>query len=202
MRSFELDAVKFDERGLVPAIVQDAGSGRVLMMAWMNADSLTRTLEAGETWFYSRSRQELWHKGATSGHVQSVRSLHLDCDGDTLLVQVTPAGPACHRGTTCCFGAPAPAAGFLHELFRTLTTRAAARPDGSYTAKLLSAGLDRVLRKIGEEAAETIIAAKNPSTAELLGESADLLYHLMVMLLARGLTLEDLLEELRQRHQP
>lgn len=194
------DQVKFDAAGLVPAIVQDSQSREVLMLAYMNRESLARTLETGETWFYSRSRGELWHKGATSGNVQSVRRIRLDCDNDTVLVEVVPAGPACHQGTFSCFGVEPRLDGFLSALTELIESRKESRPEGSYTTYLFDSGLDKILKKVGEEAAETIIAAKNASSEELVAEASDLIYHLLVLLVERGVSLSEVTGELRSRH--
>jgi phosphoribosyl-ATP pyrophosphohydrolase/phosphoribosyl-AMP cyclohydrolase len=163
---------------LKAAIVQDAETGRVLMFAWMDEEAERRTRETGEAWFWSRSRQELWHKGATSGNTLAVEELRDDCDGDALLVRVRPAGPACHTGSRSCF-APA--------LWRTIAQRAQDRPAGSYTTELLEAGIGAVARKVGEEGVEVTVAALDESDERVLEESADLLYHLYVLLAARGL---------------
>ncbi|MED4833160.1 bifunctional phosphoribosyl-AMP cyclohydrolase/phosphoribosyl-ATP diphosphatase HisIE, partial [Geobacillus stearothermophilus] len=168
--------IRFDEKGLVPAIVQDAQSKEVLTLAYMNKESLEKTIETGETWFYSRSRQELWHKGATSGNVQRVVDIRYDCDADALLVLIEPAGPACHTGAYSCFSrsldgaARAPQAdrfAILNELEQIIAKRDADRPEGSYTTYLFEKGVDKILKKVGEEAAEVFIAAKNRSPDEL-----------------------------------
>jgi phosphoribosyl-ATP pyrophosphohydrolase/phosphoribosyl-AMP cyclohydrolase len=182
--------MRFDDRGLVPAVVQDAASGRVLMVAFMNAEALEKTLATGEAHFWSRSRGELWRKGATSGNVLRVVELRSDCDEDAVLVRVEHAGPACHTGRLSCFfnplgpGAePAPPAlgEVLAELSSVIRDRRRGRPAGSYTAALFDAGLDRIVQKVGEEATEVVIAGKNRDPEELLRESADLLYHLLVL---------------------
>src|SRR3954462_10209392 len=165
------------------AIVQDADTGRVLMLAWMDAEAERRTRESGEAWFWSRSRHEYWHKGATSGNTMplegmAVEELRDDCDGDALLVRVRPNGPACHTGSLSCF-APA--------LWRTISERAQTRPEGSYTTKLLEEGVPAVARKVGEEAVETMVAAFAESDERVVSEAADLVYHLYVLLAARGL---------------
>ncbi|MFD2671006.1 bifunctional phosphoribosyl-AMP cyclohydrolase/phosphoribosyl-ATP diphosphatase HisIE [Marinicrinis sediminis] len=207
----EINQLKFNEQGLIPAIVQDAASKEVLMMAYMNEVSLKKTLESGETWFWSRSRQELWHKGATSGHIQKVVRIQFDCDADTLLVQVQPEGPACHNGTYSCFteelqgttkAAPAEKDRFaiLAELEALIARREAERPEGAYTTYLFDKGVDKILKKVGEEAAEVIIGAKNRDAEELRYESADLLFHLMVLLREQKLPLDDVMMELRRRH--
>ena len=207
-----LERIKFDQQGLVPAIVQDATNGTVLMLAYMNRESLAKTLETGTTWFYSRSRQELWNKGATSGHVQVVKELLYDCDGDTLLVKVEQTGAACHEGTYSCFsrrfGEAEPtqterpalaAAEVLTELFAVLEDRRQNPQQGSYTSSLFAKGEDRILKKIGEEAAETIIAAKNHSQGEVIYEMADLWYHCLVLLAAHKIDFAALIEELGKR---
>lgn len=195
-----VDQVQFDAAGLVPAIVQDSQTREVLMLAYMNRESLARTLESGQTWFYSRSRGELWHKGDTSGSLQSVRKVRLDCDSDTLLVEVVPAGPACHQGTYSCFGVEPLLDGFLSKLSELIESRKESRPEGSYTTYLFDSGLDKILKKVGEEAAETIIAAKNASSEELVAEASDLLYHLLVLLVERGVSIGEVAGELRNRH--
>ena len=207
--------IKWDENGLVPAIVQDAASKDVLMMAYMNRDSLKLTLETGETWFWSRSRNELWHKGATSGHIQKVRSVKADCDGDTLLVTVDQTGPACHTGAYSCFhrdvspqpssDAAAPAEdggrfGILSVLETVIAKRDAERPEGAYTTYLFEKGLDKILKKVGEETAEVIIAAKNRSPDELRYETSDLIFHLLVLLREQRLPLDEVMRELATRH--
>lgn len=202
--TFEPDELKFGTDGLIPAIVQDQHTKRVLTLAYMNRDALAKTIESGETWFYSRSRQELWHKGATSGHTQKVVALAADCDKDAVLVQVVPNGPACHQGSTSCFGeeegSRTEADSILFQLERTIATRKQARPEGSYTTYLFDQGIDKILKKVGEETAEVIIAAKNEGHAELRYEAADLLYHLLVLLQEKALPLSAVLKELRQRN--
>lgn len=227
----ELEKIQFDERGLVPAIVQDDATGEVLMLAYMNAESFARTLQTGETWFWSRSRQELWHKGATSGNRQRVVDLRLDCDGDSIIVRVETAGPACHTGERSCFFRPLAGATpgaqdepkvvtkertaepqlslvdmssmelgiLLNNLHTLIKMREAERPEGSYTTYLFNSGLDKILKKVGEEATETVIAAKNASSRELTSELADLLYHLLVLMVERGLGLQDICRELAER---
>ena len=160
------------------AIVQDAASGRVLMLAWMNDEAERLTRETGEAWFWSRSRERLWKKGETSGNTLAVEEIRDDCDGDALLVRVNPAGPACHTGSVSCF-AP--------TLWRTITERAAERPAGSYTTELLDAGIGACARKVGEEAVEVAVAALDESDERVVEEAADLVYHLYVLLAARGL---------------
>jgi phosphoribosyl-ATP pyrophosphohydrolase/phosphoribosyl-AMP cyclohydrolase len=214
IETFPWERLRFDEAGLIPAIVQDAVSKEILTLAYMNKESLTKTLETGETWFWSRSRQELWHKGATSGHTQRVVSLRYDCDGDALIVQVVPNGPACHNGTYTCFtesvafseAADEPKRAetsdrfaILNELEALVAAREAERPEGSYTTYLFEKGVDKILKKVGEEAAEVIIAAKNRSHDELRYEAADLLYHLLVLLREQKLPLDEVLHELKTR---
>lgn len=207
--TLDLSQVRFDERGLVPAIVQDAVSKEVLMLAYMNEAALRKTLETGETCFWSRSRQKLWHKGETSGHTQRVLSLSFDCDRDALLVRVIPAGPACHRGTISCFDEGNSRSGdadghdrfaILSRLESLIASREAERPEGSYTTYLFEKGLDKILKKVGEEAAEVIIAAKNRSPEELRYEAADLVFHLLVLLREAKLPLDEVLDELSRRH--
>jgi phosphoribosyl-ATP pyrophosphohydrolase/phosphoribosyl-AMP cyclohydrolase len=187
-------AVAFDERGLVPCVVQDWGTGEVLTLAYMNAEALRRTRETGEVHFFSRSRQELWHKGATSGNTQAVRAIRYDCDGDALVVLVEPAGPACHTGERSCFfrGELDPPAPFsvLPELERTIAERAQSRPEGSYTASLL-AQPGAAGEKVQEEAEEVARAAREESSERVAEEAADVLYHLAVLLRGRDLTLAD-----------
>jgi phosphoribosyl-ATP pyrophosphohydrolase/phosphoribosyl-AMP cyclohydrolase len=202
--SLKPEDVHFDERGLVPAVVQDAHTREVLTLAYMNEESLRRTLEEGETWFWSRSRSELWHKGATSGNTQRVVEVRLDCDSDALVVLVEPRGPACHTGATSCFMSEAGEVGVnlgavLEEVYRVVSERRREMPVGSYTTYLFEKGLNKILKKVGEESAETIIAAKDGDLEALKAETADLLYHLVVMLVERGLSLEDVGRVLAQR---
>lgn len=194
------DGVVFDERGLVPVVAQDRASGDVLMVAWADADALRRTAETGLAHFWSRRRQALWKKGETSGNVLRVREVRKDCDGDTLLMVVDPEGPACHTGARTCFGEGAgTAAGVLDEVRRVVSERARTRPEGSYTSTLLAKGLDHVLKKVGEEATEVVIAAKGESDVRLAEEVADLLFHVLVALQVRGVAPADALEVLRRR---
>jgi phosphoribosyl-ATP pyrophosphohydrolase/phosphoribosyl-AMP cyclohydrolase len=198
----QLDWPKGD--GLLPAIVQDARDGTVLMLGYMNRESLERTLATGRVAFYSRSRQTLWTKGETSGHFLEVVHVGTDCDDDTILVQAHPIGPTCHKGTRSCF-AETPATGaarlaFLAGLERTIAERIAASPEGSYTARLHASGLGRIAQKVGEEGVETALAAVTRDDSELVGECADLLYHLLVLLKARNLSLDRVVQELAARH--
>ncbi len=207
--------IKFDQQGLVPAVVQDDASGTVLMLAYMNEESLRKTLASGVTWFYSRSRKALWQKGETSGHVQKVKKIYYDCDGDTLLVKVEQIGAACHEGTFSCFsrrldGGEAerdtsaaadyrPAMTILYELYNIINDRKDNPKEGSYTTYLFSKGRDKILKKVGEEAAETIIASKNAAKEEILYEMADLWYHCLVLLAHHDITPTELLAELQSR---
>ncbi|MEQ8175035.1 MAG: bifunctional phosphoribosyl-AMP cyclohydrolase/phosphoribosyl-ATP diphosphatase HisIE [Syntrophomonadaceae bacterium] len=218
-KSALLEEVKFDQQGLVPAIIQDVDSGRVLMMAYMNQESLLKTLESGRTCFYSRSRQELWVKGETSGHVQNVKEIFYDCDQDCLLIQIEQVGVACHTGHYSCFyrsiegeekelplydlekiyadGLKGP--GILYELYEVIKGRKKTMPTGSYTAYLFEKGIDKILKKVGEENAEVIIAAKNSDKSELVYEVSDLIYHLLVLLVEQDVELSDIFAELRSR---
>ena len=194
--------LRFDDRGLIPAIVQDANTREVLTLAYMNRESLQRTIETRETWFWSRSRNELWHKGATSGNTQHVVDLVADCDGDAIVVLVEPAGPACHTGSRSCFKdlkQDGDLGALLAQLYTLIESRERDRPDGSYTTYLFDKGIDKILKKVGEESAETIIAAKNEDAQPLVSEVSDLIYHLLVLLVARGISLDQIREELAQR---
>ena len=207
----KMDQLKFDEKGLIAAIVQDAQSKEVLTLAYMNEESLQKSIETRETWFYSRSRQELWHKGATSGNTQKIVDMRYDCDGDALVVLVEPAGPACHTGAVSCFSenllnsetadASASLSDFavMLELEKTIRDRERDMPEGAYTTYLFEKGVDKILKKVGEEAAEVIIAAKNRDPEELKWEAADLLYHLMVLLQEQKLPLKEVLGVLNKR---
>ncbi|WP_456273355.1 bifunctional phosphoribosyl-AMP cyclohydrolase/phosphoribosyl-ATP diphosphatase HisIE [Bacillus sp. AK031] len=208
-----IESISFDENGLVPAIVQDASTKKVLTLAYMNAESLKLSIEKGETWFYSRSRQELWHKGGTSGNTQKIVEMSYDCDQDAILVEVEPKGPACHTGSESCFGesfykAEGIAAAesyekgscILTELEKVISDRFDQRPEGAYTTYLFEEGVDKILKKVGEEAAEVIIAAKNRDKEELKWESADLLYHLLVLMKEQDLPLADVFQTLEERH--
>jgi len=189
-------AIKFDDANLVAAIVRDARSGEVLTLAYMNAESLAKTLETGETWFWSRSRGELWHKGATSGNTQRVVAMSPDCDGDAILVDVEPRGPACHTGARSCFGEGRFSIAKLEE---TLRDRKSQLPEGSYTAKLFRHGRGKILKKIGEESAEVIIAALSEGRERVVSESADLLFHLVVLLVNEGIAFDEVVAELEGR---
>lgn len=186
--------------GLVPAIVQDAETQQVLMLGYMNAEAVEATRETGLVTFYSRSRQTLWQKGETSGNTLALIAMTVDCDHDTLLVQARPAGPTCHKGTVSCFGEQgARGLGFLAELTKTIEERRRADPKTSYTASLIQGPLTRTAQKVGEEGVETVIAALAQSDEEFLSESADLIYHLMVLLAAKGKSLNDAVEVLSAR---
>ncbi|MCL6426689.1 bifunctional phosphoribosyl-AMP cyclohydrolase/phosphoribosyl-ATP diphosphatase HisIE [Bacillus subtilis] len=202
----QADELRFNEDGLIPAIVQDAASKEVLTLAYMNKESYEKTLETKETWFYSRSRQALWHKGETSGNTQAVKGIRYDCDQDALIVLVEPSGPACHTGSYSCFTkeqTKEQAAGrfdIMNELERVIAERQAEMPEGAYTTYLFREGIDKILKKVGEEASEVIIAAKNRDHEELKWEAADLLYHLLVLLREQALPLDDVLDVLKKRH--
>lgn len=202
--SIDFKTIKFDEHGLAPVIVQDARTREVLTLAYMNRQSLARTIETGQTWFWSRSRNELWHKGEQSGNTQDVVSIASDCDDDAIVVLVIPAGPACHTGARSCFELQEDIEhtdlnATLAQLYELIEQRERERPEGSYTTYLFEKGLDKILKKVGEESAETIIAAKNEDRKLFAGEVADLIYHLLVLLVARGVSLDDVRDELAQR---
>lgn len=186
------------QAGLLPAIVQDAGNGRVLMLGYMDQEALARSLDSGQVTFYSRSKQRLWTKGEGSGNFLQLQSIETDCDGDTLLVQALPQGPTCHLGRASCF--PAAPGNFLADLDGVIAARQRDRPEGSYSTRLFEAGTHRIAQKVGEEGVETALAAVAQDDAALLGESADLLYHLIVLLRARGLSLGNAVAVLEQRH--
>jgi phosphoribosyl-AMP cyclohydrolase / phosphoribosyl-ATP pyrophosphohydrolase len=189
--------------GLLPAIVQDAFDGRVLMQAWMNREALVCTLESGRVTFWSRSRNALWTKGETSGHFLALDSIHADCDRDSLLVLATPEGPTCHLGTDSCFGDAAsvtPGLAFLAQLDTLVAQRQQERPGGSYTTKLFDEGLRRIAQKVGEEGVEVALAAATGSEEDLCNESSDLLYHLLVLLRARSLPFSSVIATLKERH--
>jgi phosphoribosyl-AMP cyclohydrolase / phosphoribosyl-ATP pyrophosphohydrolase len=216
----EISNLRFDERGLMPAVVQDARTREVLTLAYVSEESLRRTLAEGETWFWSRSRRRLWHKGETSGHTQRVVEVRADCDADALVILVEPNGPACHTGERTCFharlkvgGRAAPGEGHdeddagevadlgaaLRDLHAVVEGRRHEMPAGSYTTYLFEQGLNKILKKVGEEAAETIIAAKDEDPAALTAEISDLLYHLFVLMAERGVAPEAVAKELRRR---
>ena len=204
--------MKLNEQGLVPAIAQDINTGQVLMLGYMNPGSIKRTLEGTQVWFYSRSREDLWHKGEVSGNYLNLKEAYLDCDSDTLLLKVDPDGPACHTGNTSCFFTPLQempssfqsverGSGILEELFAVIQDRKRDLPEGSYTAQLLKEGTGRIAQKLIEEAGESAIAATQGKTDELPREVADLLYHTLVLLSSSGVTPEQVWQELRRRRQ-
>ncbi len=199
------EELKFDEKGLIPAVVQEAGTGKVLMVAWMNRESLQKTLDTGLSCFWSRSRQELWTKGETSGNLQHVVSVTADCDGDTLLVKVDKDGPACHTGSETCFFNDLWQSEERHEftyegLMELIEGRKNNPKEGSYTTYLFDKGLDKILKKVGEESTEVIIAAKAQDKNETVYEIADLAYHVMVLMTEAGITTDDIRAELAKRH--
>jgi phosphoribosyl-ATP pyrophosphohydrolase/phosphoribosyl-AMP cyclohydrolase len=223
--NFRIEDVKFFDQGLIPAVVQDARTLEVLTLAYMNEESLKRTIQTEQTWFWSRSRKELWHKGETSGNTQRVVELILDCDRDAIVVLVEASGPACHTGEQTCFhntlesevqnplsrqsrnepprievsATVADLGGLLNQLYALIESRERERPEDSYTTYLFDEGLDKILKKLGEESAETIIAAKNDDNKGLIAEVSDLIYHLLVLLVERGVSLEEIRQELSQR---
>lgn len=191
--------------GLIPAIVQDYASGQVLMLGYMNEDALQKTLDTKQVTFWSRTKERLWTKGETSGNVLQLKSIQLDCDQDTLLVQVDPIGPTCHLNTTTCFdsdesSAQPPSLVFLHQLEQLLASRKGADPESSYTASLYARGTKRISQKVGEEGVEVALAATSGDKTELVCESADLIYHLLVLLQDQGLSLSDVIDKLQERH--
>ena len=201
----QINEIKFDEKGLVPAVVIDKISRDVLMVAWMNRESLEKTIKTGLACFWSRSRQELWTKGETSGNYMHVVSMTADCDRDTLLVVAEPDGPACHLGTKSCFEYPLWESEELEDftmdgLYGLLEGRKANMPEGSYTTYLFQKGTDKILKKVGEECTEVIIAAKDEDKAETVYEIADLAYHVMVLMVQQGISIEDIKKELASRH--
>ncbi|PID15359.1 bifunctional phosphoribosyl-AMP cyclohydrolase/phosphoribosyl-ATP pyrophosphatase [Sporosarcina sp. P34] len=202
--TLDIHALKFDDKGLIPAVVQDDRTGEVLMLAYMNKDSIEKTLVTNETWFYSRSRQELWNKGATSGNTQQVQRISVDCDQDTLLIQVTPQGPACHTGEKTCFFTTArekeeSLREVVYEVIDEIADRKANPIDGSYTTYLFNEGIDKVLKKVGEESTEVVIGAKNADKEEVSNEIADLVYHTLVLMNILDVDLTDVQQVLRER---
>lgn len=203
-----IDQMKFDERGLVPVVAQDAETGEVLMLAWANDEALRLTRETGRAHYWSRSRGALWQKGETSGHTQEVREVRVDCDADALVYRVAQTGPACHTGERTCFhraaegdalGTAADPRPTLARVDEIVGRRFAERPEGSYTTYLFTHGIDKILKKVGEEATETVIAAKNDGTDELRSEAADLLFHLLVLFREKGLPLGEVWAEMDAR---
>ncbi|WP_368654093.1 bifunctional phosphoribosyl-AMP cyclohydrolase/phosphoribosyl-ATP diphosphatase HisIE [Ornithinibacillus sp. 4-3] len=202
----QLEQIKFDDNGLIPAIVQDEQTGNVLMLAYMNKEALQKTIETKETWFYSRSRQELWNKGATSGNKQKVRRMSFDCDQDAILMQVDPVGPACHTGKSSCFHnlyveESTNNRDIIFQLAKEIKGRRENPIEGSYTSYLFREGLDKVLKKIGEESSEVIIGAKNHDKEELVSELADLTYHTLVLMELAGVEITDIKDKLIARSQ-
>ncbi|MCR5009686.1 MAG: bifunctional phosphoribosyl-AMP cyclohydrolase/phosphoribosyl-ATP diphosphatase HisIE [Clostridia bacterium] len=202
----DIGDIRFDANGLVPAVVTDAASGKVLMLAYMNEESLKQTIRTGLATFWSRSRQELWTKGETSGNYMHVVSITADCDRDSLVIKARPDGPACHLGTESCFEYPllegeSPDDDFsLESLYKLLQGRKAELPEGSYTTYLFQKGTDKILKKVGEECTEVIIAAKAEDKPETIYEIADLAYHVMVLMVQQGISLDDIRKELASRH--
>jgi len=208
MTEFNMQSIQFNEQGLVPVVVQHAQTKEVLTVAYMNQESLEKTIATKETWFYSRSRKELWNKGATSGNKQQVISIRTDCDQDALVVEVIPNGPACHTGETTCFhkdvltpNEKVGSFGILADLVNVIQEREKTMPEGAYTTYLFEKGVDKIGKKIGEEATEVVIAAKNRDAQELQWEAADLLYHLLVLLQEQKVDLYEVLEVLQKRHE-
>jgi len=202
--SFDVSSVVYNRDGLVPAIVQDTDSGAVLMMAYMNREALEQTLARKRAVFYSRSKQRLWEKGETSGHTLDVIDVAIDCDADTLLISARPRGPACHNGTLTCFGdeprSTAQSIAFLGKLEGVIAQRATEKPESSYTARLLEKGISRVAQKVGEEGVELALAAAAQSEQKVVEEAADLIFHTLVLLRARGISLTAVVRELEARH--
>ena len=201
----DLDTLKFDEKGLIPAIVVDAESKKVLTLAYMNRESLEISMQEGRTCFFSRSRQELWRKGETSGNVQHIVSITADCDRDALTVEVIKDGPACHLGTDSCFSnqvfrSDLPEPFTLEGLMKLLEGRKTEKKEGSYTTYLFEKGIDKILKKVGEETTEVIVAGKGGDKRETIYEIADLTYHVMVLMIEMGISLEDIHKELASRH--
>lgn len=199
-----IEKITYDENGLVPAIVQHERTGKVLMLAYMNEEALEKTIETKEAWFYSRSREELWHKGATSGNRQTVKRLSLDCDQDAILLEVEPFGPACHTGKESCFfetihEEEEPNREVVHEVMLSIQNRRENPVEGSYTSYLFREGIDKVLKKVGEESSEVIIGAKNENQEELTSELSDLIYHSLVLMEIAGVSLTDVKKELVKR---
>ena len=201
----DINKLKFDEKGLIPAIVVDNETGKVLTLAYMNKESLDISLREKKTCFWSRSRQELWLKGETSGNYQHIQSITADCDGDALVVKVIKDGPACHTGSDSCFfeevlGTPVNEEFAVADLYKLLQGRKKEMPEGSYTSYLFEKGIDKILKKVGEECTEVIIASKADDKAETIYEIADLMYHVMVMMVEMGISVDDVMKELASRH--
>lgn len=200
-----INDIRFDSNGLITAVVQDVNTKEVLMVAYMNQEALDQTILTGQSWFFSRSRNQLWHKGETSGNFQTVKAIRYDCDGDALLIEVEPLGPACHTGEQSCFyrniiqGESTEIVSIITRLFETVKERKANPKEGSYTNYLFDKGIDKILKKVGEETSEVIIAAKNDSKDELIYETADLVYHMTVLLVERGIDPQEIAKELKKR---
>ncbi|WP_026895415.1 bifunctional phosphoribosyl-AMP cyclohydrolase/phosphoribosyl-ATP diphosphatase HisIE [Clostridiisalibacter paucivorans] len=199
--------IKFDKNGLIPAIIQDINTNEVLMLAYMNEESLERTWKSGETWFYSRSRKKLWHKGEESGNTQEIIKMDYDCDGDTILVKVRQKGVACHTGEYSCFhnnildkDIDGKIKDFIYRLYKLIEHRRSNPTEGSYTNYLFDQGIDKILKKVGEESSEVIIGAKNESRDEVVYEVSDLVYHILVLLVHMGIDIDDIKGELYKRH--
>jgi len=189
--------------GLIPAIIQDASNGQVLMTGFMNQEACKETMKSGKVTFYSRTKKRLWMKGETSGNILTVKKTFIDCDDDTLLILAEPAGVVCHEGTQSCFGSESPvfdSFDFLSQLESLLNDRKRTLPEGSYTSKMFQKGLDKITQKVGEEAVETVIASKNDDRKEFVYESADLIFHLLLLLVEKDVPLRDIINELEQRH--
>lgn len=204
--NLKLENIRFDDRGLVPAVVQDINTGRVLMLAYMNEESIKLTLETKKTWFYSRRREKLWNKGETSGNFQIVKKISYDCDGDAVLLEVEPLGPSCHTGEISCFfnnvldEEEDTNKDILQKLYGRIIDRRRNPLEGSYTNYLFNKGIDKILKKVGEETSEVIIASKNNSKEEMTYEISDLVYHLLVLMVDRGVTVNDIKKELNKRY--
>ncbi|ETT82026.1 bifunctional phosphoribosyl-AMP cyclohydrolase/phosphoribosyl-ATP diphosphatase HisIE [Viridibacillus sp. FSL R5-0477] len=203
-----IENLQFNEKGLITTVVQDAQTKEVLTVAYMNKESLEKTLATGETWFYSRSREELWNKGATSGNTQKVIAIRADCDKDALVVEVLPTGPACHNGTTSCFTETIKektenlgSLEIITELRSVIQNREKEMPEGAYTTYLFNEGIDKICKKVGEEATEVVIASKNRDAEELKWETADLIYHLLVLLQEQKMDVFEVLGVLQKRHE-
>ncbi|MCS7299452.1 MAG: bifunctional phosphoribosyl-AMP cyclohydrolase/phosphoribosyl-ATP diphosphatase HisIE [Spirochaetia bacterium] len=201
--SFSIEEIRFDDKGLVPAIIQDVSSGEVLMLGYMNRDALEKTIETGKTWFWSRSRGKLWNKGETSGNYHEVESITIDCDNDTLLVKVYPKGPTCHTGNYSCFYRGDDNSVFsssvIDEVYQVILERKKTMPEGSYVAKKMKEGIDRILKKVSEEAGEFVIASKNGDEKEIIHELADLVFHSLLVLGYLDIPVVRLYEELGSR---
>lgn len=204
--NLNLENIRFDENGLVPAVIQDINTGKVLMLAYMNEESIKLTLKTKKTWFYSRSREKLWNKGETSGNFQTVKKISYDCDGDAILLGVEPSGPACHTGEESCFfnnifdEKEENFSDILQKLYNRITDRRENPVEGSYTNYLFDKGIDKILKKVGEETSEVIIASKNNIKDEMTYEISDLVYHLLVLMVDRGVAINDIKKELEIRY--